>query len=146
VKINIWSYGHSPAYRAVNFLFPQTPVGSHAFAHSIFHLRIKTFDWLHTLCQSEFLTLNRCFSAGSCPSRDIPTGLSVDLPRITYVVGDKVTYTCKGEGFAINGTSTSVCTSSGEWSTPIPTCLSKHSIELLYYYKISSCFDFCVNY
>jgi len=81
---------------------------------------------MYTIYQRKLLTLNRCFSAGSCPSRDIPTGLSVDFQHIrdTYVVGDKVTYTCR-EGFAINGTSTSVCTSGGEWSTPIPTCISK---------------------
>ncbi|XP_063748264.1 P-selectin isoform X2 [Eleginops maclovinus] len=67
----------------------------------------------------------RCL-AKSCPTLSSPSHGSLDCsgPHGEFRFASQCTSTCK-DGFVMNGTADTECTSLGTWSTDIPRCLAK---------------------
>lgn len=78
------------------------------------------FYWPHLLLV--------CFSAKQCPALGSPAhgSLVCSAPHGEFSFGAQCGSTCE-DGFLLNGTAETECTSQGVWSTETPHCLGKKS-------------------
>lgn len=84
--------------------------------------RLSVFYWPHPL----FV----CLSAKQCPALGSPAhgSLVCSAPHGEFSFGARCRSTCQ-EGFLLNGTAGTECTSQGMWSTETPHCLGKKSFR-----------------